>query len=174
MVIAVKALDSLGERFFAEQSTVGDIDNRERLSLSAYLMGKDHLFGVGLGNFHFWSMNRYAQQAGAEAITMAHNIWYLTFAEIGLPGLMAFALLWLRYYQVLLSSMIKSWRMKDPLVFPLLLGALVASEIIQFQNLFHFSYRNTAVFLIIHIIMAVTVRMYLELKSANYFGSSAL
>lgn len=167
ILVGAKSYDSLTERFFQEQSTRDDFDLRSSLNKSAMLMGLDHPFGVGLGNFHYWSMTKYGDIANTERITMCHNIWFLTFAELGFPGLVVFICFWLRYYQILLFSLGKAWWRYDRFAFPILLGAFSSMFLLQVQNLFHFSFRFTPVFFLSHIIIAASVRIYLELRESQ-------
>lgn len=162
LLVGVKAIDTLGDRFFKGQSTSADLDNRYRLSLAAYYMGQDHLFGVGLGNYHYWAIKKYAAKARSQPETMCHNMWYLTYGELGIFGLIAFIGLWIRFYQIAIYNLFKSWGLKNGMVFALVLGVFCASEVLQFQNLFHFSYRSTSIFYLVNLLFAISARVYIE------------
>ncbi len=85
--VLAKASDVLLERFVGGGSTQGAFDVRRNLNEAAVLMANDHVFGVGLGNFSVWSIRKYAEKAMAERYNIAHNVFYLTLAELGYFGL---------------------------------------------------------------------------------------
>lgn len=161
-LLFLKAADTLMVRF-NEKSIDEDMIERIHLDDAAYLMGKEHFFGVGLGNFSAWEVNSYGQRADANPYNIPHNIWFLTFAELGYLGIIFFVLIWVRFYQMLFSGIrifgrFDNWKYG----FPLLLGILAASIVIQFQNRFHFTYRQTSVYFIMHILSALAARAYAD------------
>jgi hypothetical protein len=81
---------------------------------------RDHFFGVGLNNWSYWVSHTYGERLGyqfddydtllavygplndkafanAYLAAPAHNLAALTLGELGVPGLVIFALLWLRW-----------------------------------------------------------------------------
>ncbi|GAB4237566.1 MAG: hypothetical protein Tsb0021_17360 [Chlamydiales bacterium] len=165
LLIVAKAADTLFERFFEMQSTDQDMGYRERLNEAAVLMARDHFFGVGLGNYLTYSTMWYADRVMADPTNIAHNVYYLTLAEMGIPGLIAFIIFWIRFYSINLVGLYRSWSLEHSYAFPVFLGAFCATIVMQFQNFFHFSFRVTPVFFLMHIIMGFVVSMYLEMKN---------
>lgn len=167
VLIFGKAVDSLMQRFSFRDNSAS-FDMRTRLNNTAMLMADDHPLGVGMGNFMAYNISQYGEMTGAEKSNIAHNVWFLTLGELGYPGLIAFSLIWLRFYQLILSALIRS--REDPrwYVHPALVGALGASVVLQFQNCFHFSYRQTSVYFLMIIFTAVAVRMYLSPLGRRY------
>lgn len=161
----LKAASTLHERFNKE-AIESSAEERKTVYQSAYLMGMEHTFGVGLGNFSAWQVNEYAQRSGSDPYGMAHHIWYLTFAELGFPGLIAFILIWLRFYQISCSAL-RTFKNFSHWIYgyPLILGIICASIVMQFQNRFHFSFRQTSVFLLMHICMAFSARAYADRRA---------
>jgi hypothetical protein len=158
----LKAAGTLLERFNVEEYDV-DIEERTLLNDAAYLMGKEHLFGVGLGNFSAWNINLYADRVGANSYNLAHNTWFLTFAEVGYPGIIFFALIWIRLYQMLFVSLRIYKRFSNVIYgYPLLIGILSSSIVMQFQNRYHFTYRQMSIYYTMHILMAIVARAYAD------------
>lgn len=161
-LLILKVLPLLLVRFSGTES---DIAFRKQLDEMAFLMAKDHFFGVGLGNYAAMVWLKYANLTHAMAnFIIGHNIWYLTLAEVGPIGLGLFVAIWLRYYQVLLFGYLRSFSSQNPLAFPALVGAFSATLPLQLQNMYHFSFRQTSVFYLFIFMMGVAVRMSLDLQ----------
>lgn len=101
VLAGTKATDSLVQRF--TDAPTSSRDARREFNIAAKLMAKDKLFGVGLNNFAYalTTSERYRQHisvmAHEEQAGVAHNIYRLTAAEIGYPGLLLFILVLLRF-----------------------------------------------------------------------------
>ncbi len=158
-----KAANTLAERFTWEQAGA-DYEDRKKVYAAAVLMADEHFTGVGLGNFSAWNLSGYADRVGAEEVSIAHNIWFLTLAEIGYIGLLFFILFWLRYLQMLTYVFYKFWGEKESVYFPLMLGVTGGLLFLHFQNLVHFTMRVGSIFILSQILIALTVRMYLDAR----------
>lgn len=161
-LMLVKASGTLMERFNQEE-TQGGFDLRDKLNAAAVLMAQDHFFGVGLGNYYAWSVSKYAVLAESGE-NIAHNIWYLTLGELGFLGLAIFIFIWLRFYQMILYCLRLSRFQKGYDAFLLVSGILAASTVLQFQNYFHFAYRETSIFFTMQILTGLLIRIYLDIK----------
>lgn len=138
------AWDTIEYQFTKMVSVKGSMDERLLFNEEARRMGVDHTWGVGLGNFSAWSWEKYQEDVSGDLApgVPAHNIWYLTFAELGGFGLLAFALIWLRTYQLAIGNFFRS----SGFVQMLALGVTLATVMVMLQSLLHFSYRNVAVY----------------------------
>jgi hypothetical protein len=161
--LLVKAAQNLMTRFSAE-SAVEDIRGRQLLNEAGVMMAKDHILGVGLGNFSAWNWNKYHELTNDDPESIAHNIWFLNLAEIGIFGLLAFIGLWLRFFQITFKALYWSYSDRSSLIFPLLLGALISAFYILFVNFFHFTYRVNSVTTMLHIFVGIAIGLYMILK----------
>lgn len=165
MLFFIRAADTLFTRFFVTEPFGVSYEYREMFNEEARLMSKDHILGVGLGNFSAFSIETYGKATGAEPGAMAHNIWFLNLGELGYPGLLAFAIFWIRYFQILFKDFFTKINRTDELTYTCLIGILGAMIILQVQDLFHFAYRHTSIFLITQILIGITVRIYIDNKA---------
>lgn len=124
-------------------------------------MARDRLFGVGMGNFSAWSWNRYAELVDPELQpgTPAHNIWYLTAGELGIPGLLALIWIWARFYAMTLPFL---WGKGTDLLTVLAVGAVSSTLVCHLQSLLQLGYRQTPMYFMIRILMAAAVAAYLD------------
>ena len=69
-------------------------------------MAKENVVGVGIGNFSAWSWLKYAAQVDEQLPpgTPPHNLWFINLGELGYPGLLAFILIWIKFYPEFLTS----------------------------------------------------------------------
>lgn len=163
--ITVKAYNTLMERF-SLASAASDLQFRYALNDIAVNMARDHPLGVGLGNYMAFSATQYATFSTEELrTTIAHNMWYLTLGEMGWIGLLLLAVIWLRFFQMVLSGLFRARHSRLPNAFSVLLGALAASIVMQVQNLVHYSFRQTSVLFLMTIIMGAAARAYLDLRT---------
>jgi hypothetical protein len=150
-----KAADTLSARFLVQQDAVSDIEYRGLYNEEARMMSHDHLFGVGLGNFSTYSWLKYGRAVGLnEYGTPAHNLWYLTLGELGVPGLLAFIFFWLRFYSIGLPFL---FRRRNALIYAVAASATAASMIGHIQNMLQLSYRQTSIYMFNQILIAMVV-----------------
>lgn len=149
------AADTLSARFLVQQDAVSDIEYRGLYNEEAKLMAKDHFFGVGLGNFSTYSWIKYGPAVNLnEYGTPAHNLLYLTYGELGLPGLLAFLFFWLRFYSIGLPFL---FRQRSTLIYAVAASATAASMIGHIQNLLQLSYRQTSIYMLNQILIGLVV-----------------
>lgn len=96
--VFVKAGDTIIDRFLNAPKMSGE--GRDMFEVAAHLMVTEHPLGVGVNNFSwFCDVGGYSARVGLPAIDrggIVHNVYWLTAAELGYVGLLAFALLLLR------------------------------------------------------------------------------
>ncbi len=159
VVLFLKSAGTLSDRF--NEGVFNDGGRAEYIQ-EAIMMADDHFFGVGVNNFSAYSIAKYADLVDTEKGAMVHNIWYLTMAEVGYIGFIPFVILWLRYFQILFSSLKNKYVRSIPFIYAVVLGVFGAVMILQLQNWYHFAYRQTSVFLLSHIYFGLIVRIYLD------------
>lgn len=162
-----KAAQTMSARFLTYETTAASLAERGAYNDAALLMGEEHLFGVGINNFSAFSVNEYAERVGTERGALAHEIWFLTFAELGYPGLIALIFFWLNFYWIFF----RCWRLESQnhnnLIYTVLIGIFASILVLQIQSLFHFSYRHTSVFFLSCIFLGLTVRCWMVLKEED-------
>jgi hypothetical protein len=149
------AADTLTSRFLVQQDAVSDIEYRGLYNKEAKMMARDHVFGVGLGNFSTYSWLKYGRAVGLnEYGTPAHNLWYLTLGELGFPGLIAFIFFWLRFYSIGMPFL---FRRRTALIYAVAASSVAASMIGHIQNMLQLSYRQTSIYMLNQILIGVVV-----------------
>jgi len=111
------------EASFEQEYFDTNVDGRGVYLRLSQLIVKDHFFGVGLNNWSYWVSRTYGARLGyrfddySNLISVygtkddkvfadsylaapAHNLAALTLGELGVPGLLIFALLWLRWISI--------------------------------------------------------------------------
>ncbi len=141
----------------------------------------DRFFGVGLNNWSYWVSNEYGPQQGwlfvpyigtehwpsdvvppgrnldAAQAAPAHNLGALTLGELGIPGLILFAALWMRWFQMGASFL---WpRLTDPM-YRMGAGFFFASWGIFLQSLTEWVYRQTQIFFTFNMILGALASLY--------------
>lgn len=158
----LKAADTLISRFFVTETYDESMGERLKYIMEAKMMAQDFFFGTGLGNFSAWSWSRYSTLAEAPPGTLVHNIWFLTVAEVGYIGLGIFALIWARFYQMIISMMVRRLYWRESTLFIGMIGVLTASLVLHLQNLYHFSFRQLSIFFITNVIFGFLSAIYQE------------
>ena len=157
------AMDTLAGRFIGEQDAASDMAYRGKYNDQAKLMAKDHLFGIGMGNFSARSWTEYAARVDPDLPpgTPAHNNWYLTLGELGWPGVIMLALIWLRYFLLLIPFYFKR---KKNILSTLALAGCTSIIVNQIQSLLQLGYRQTPMFLMTMIFMGIGVAAWYTKK----------
>jgi O-antigen ligase len=148
------AAKTLLERFVGEQDAAGDLEYRMYYNNQAKLMAGDNLFGVGLGNFSAFSWDRYAAMVDPDNPpgTPAHNIWFLTLGETGYPGLLVFALFWIRFFAM--AGPLIAWRLRG-MELSAVTGATLLCVVCHVQSMVQLSFRQTPIFFMLMISLAI-------------------
>lgn len=122
----LKAADTLIERF--RDAPQESAEAREEFNVAAGMMVRDHFLGVGLNNFslvltqtpeyrqHFRAM------AGEQQAGVAHQIYLLTAAEMGYPGLVLFLVVIGRFGWLAAKGAWRSRSLEGLLLFAFALG----------------------------------------------------
>jgi O-antigen ligase len=89
--VLAKGADTIVRRF--GEAPAESMEERRRLDAAALMMVRDHPLGVGANHFTWMLVNRgYGERAGLDPRSRTanvHNIYWLTAAEMGYPGLLA-------------------------------------------------------------------------------------
>jgi len=174
--IAVKSWNTLKARF-AESNLKAEYGNNRNLGRGYYIriahaIMDDRFLGVGLNNWSYWVSEKYGPQLGYRFVhykgtdhepshkipagsnvddaqaAPAHNLGALTAGELGWPGLILFALLWLRWFQMGASFL---WpRAPDPMR-RIGVGILFCLCGLFLQSLTEWVFRHSPVFYTAHI-----------------------
>ena len=156
--VLAAAADTLMERFVSEQDAAGDLEYRMYYNNQAKLMAADKLFGVGPGNFSAMSWDRYAGLVNPDNPpgTPAHNIWFLTLGETGYPGLLVFALFWLRFFTM--AGPLVIWRLLG-MECAAVTGATLLCVVCHVQSMVQLSFRQTPIFFLLMIAIAIVASL---------------
>jgi len=170
---ALKGWATLSDRFEEVNNLESYADARPLYNQEGTLMANDNLFGVGLGNFSAYSITKYAKLVSMDPLedrgTLAHNIWFLTLGELGYPGLIAFIGIWLSCGIILVKSIFFSLRKKYSVYFLHSFACLLSFLALHFQNLYHYSYRDSHVYYLAQIILGLSVGIYLLIRHRMRF-----
>ncbi len=130
--LSFKTWDSLKGRYaeatFADEYLDDQQEGRGYYLRVAKVIVEDKFFGVGLNNWSFWVSKKYGAMVGRPYddygdvhgnkpddqtiedlvwAAPAHNLAALTVGELGVPGLILFGLLWVRWFQMGLRFLFK-------------------------------------------------------------------
>ncbi len=160
------AMDTLLNRFVGQQSASEDMAYRSLYNSEAKLMAREHHWGVGLGNFSAWSWVKYAKEVDPDMPpgTPAHNNWYLTLGEIGVPGVLALALLWLRYFTLAAPFYFSS---RKDLMHALAVASCTAVLADHLQSCLQLGYRQSPMYSMMMILVGLTVAAWYVRRDKN-------
>ncbi len=191
--ITIKGWHSLTSRF-EEVSLKDEYGNKRNLGRGYYLrvarvIAVNEPFGVGLNNWSYWVSGKYSHMLGygfvpyrgtdrepsqiipkgalvddeAQAAP-AHNLSALTVGELGIPGLVIFLLVWLRWFQMGASFL---WpRLADPMhrtgvgIFFCLLGGFLHSWT-------EWALRQYTLYFMLHILVGALASLYVLKRRAR-------
>lgn len=160
---------------FSEEYIATDGENRGIYIRWALMMGEDHTFGVGLNNWSYWVSKDYGHRVGAFKYNEyilgqteddersdrgtyappAHNLLALTLGELGYPGLVVFALIWLRW---LLLGVRYFFRRSDPFR-NWGLGLALGVGGIFLHSVTEWNYRQTALLFSTHLFVGALISL---------------
>ncbi|MBU6399376.1 MAG: O-antigen ligase family protein, partial [Verrucomicrobia bacterium] len=158
---------SLEEEYFDESK-----QGRGYYLRLAHAIMEEHFLGIGLNNWSYWVSKRYGPREGypyedyddleytpskeiASSIQYAapaHNLEALTVGELGVPGLVIFCLLWLRWFWI--GKRFLRGRSPAPM-HRLGIGICFGIAGIFLQSLFEWVYRQTPIFLTFNVLLGV-------------------
>jgi hypothetical protein len=178
---------------FKDTNLAQEYGNNRTLGRGYYIrvaeaIATDQMFGVGLNNWSYWVSEKYGPRLGyrfvhykgtdVEPSTVippesnvdeaqaapAHSLAALTAGELGIPGLILFALLWMRWFQMALSFL---WpRTADPLR-RIGVGLFFALCGIFLQSLTEWVFRHSPIYYVININLGVLASLYYLKKQAK-------
>lgn len=163
------------------QEYKGHTQNRGYYFTVAKAIMQDRFFGVGLNNWSYLVSNEYGPALGWHFVPYigtenypsdvvppgrdideaqaapAHNLGALTVGELGIPGLLIFTLLWLRWFQMGASFL--PWRVPDPTL-RLGAGIFFCTWGLFCQSFTEWVYRQTAIFFTFHVLAGTLASLY--------------
>ncbi len=166
-LLVLKSWDLLayryGEATLAEEYLDDQSEGRGVYLRWAAAIVEDHFLGVGLNNWSYWVSKVYGPRLGFEYedydeiqtqpekadlpsiryAAPAHSLAALTVGELGVPGLVLFGLMWLRWFQMGAGFLRR--RRSDPM-FRLGVGLFFGTCGIFMQSTTEWTYRQTAIF----------------------------
>ncbi|MEI8139626.1 MAG: O-antigen ligase family protein [bacterium] len=159
VVVLAMALNTLMNRFGGEQDASADLAYRGLYNQEGRLMAKDHAWGVGLGNFSAWSWLKYAGDVDPDLPpgTPAHNNWYLTLGELGIPGVIALAFFWLRFAGLALPFYVRKGK---SLFHALAVASTTALLVDHLQSCLQLGYRQTPMYFMMMIFVGMVVAVW--------------
>jgi O-Antigen ligase len=180
-----KSWNSLKARF--ESSNLEqEYANKKTLGRGYYIriakaIAGDQLFGVGLNNWSYWVSQKYGPKLGYRFVPYsgtdrdpkttippesnvdeaqaapAHSLGALTAGELGLPGLILFGLVWLRWFQMGASFL---WpRTTDPMR-RMGVGLFFGFSGIFLQSLTEWVFRQSPIYFEFNILLGALVSVY--------------
>ena len=164
---------------FQESSLEGEYGNKHSMGRGYYLrmaraIADDHLLGVGLNNWSWWVSNKYGPRLGYRFVPYrsmdkdpstivppdsnvdmaqaapAHNLGALTLGELGIPGLILFALLWLRWFIMGVGFL---WKRTPEPMRRIGVGLFFGLAGIFLHSLTEWVFRQSPIYYVIHILL---------------------
>ena len=155
----------------------------------AEAISAEKFFGVGLNNWSFWVSNKYGPKLGykfnpyrgtdrepsyviPEGITNiddpqaapAHNLGALTVGELGIPGLLIFGLLWMRWVQMGASFL---WRRSADPLRQIGAGIFFSVGCMFLQSITEWVFRHSPIFYMFHILIGILASLYYMKRQAR-------
>jgi hypothetical protein len=176
-----RSWDTISDRFkeatFEEEYLDKNLEGRGFYLRLAWAIMADRPFGVGLNNWSHWVSKQYGPQIGTpyedydslssrpdreEVDDMnhaapAHNLAALVVGELGVPGLLLFGLLWMRWLQMGLCFV---GRRNPQPTHQLALGILFGIGGVLLQSATEWTFRQTHIFITFHILAGVLASLY--------------
>jgi hypothetical protein len=183
--VLAKSWKTLQSRF-QETNLSAEYANTKNLGRGYYIrvakaIAEDRLFGVGLNNWSYWVSQQYGPKLGyrfvkyrgtdAEPSTIippdsnvdeaqaapAHSLGALTAGELGLPGLVLFAILWIRWFQMGASFL---WQRTPEPMRRLGVGLFFGLAGLFLQSLTEWVFRHSPIYYTAHILLGVLASLY--------------
>jgi O-antigen ligase len=165
-VVLLRALDTIIERF--TEAPEASAHGRDLFELAAQSMLRDHPGGVGINQFsHVLSRGGYADRIGIPPIDrdgIVHNIYWLTAAETGYLGIVAYVALLAWPLLVALRAL---RRTRDSVEADILAGAAVALLLTCAQGTLEWIARQTAMSYLFYFVIAIIAAMATRTSAAR-------
>jgi O-antigen ligase len=176
--------NSLAERFgessWQDETDTEKFENRGQYFGLAKAILKDRFFGVGLNNWSYHVSKTYGERTGspyedyddippsvlygeeiydwaAKYAPPAHNLGVITVGEMGVPGLIIFLMLWLRWFSMGARFL---WRRVSDPMYRIGTGIFFCICGIFLQSLTEWVYRQTAILLTFHVLLGTLASLY--------------
>lgn len=167
----------------------GDRGTYFRIGIPAIRNGP--VFGMGLNNWSYWVANKYGALAGIPQIPYpggthpptinaatgkvekagaapAHNLYLLTAGEVGIPGLILYLALFIRWLTMNGSVVLLR---RDDLIANTRAGVAIGLIGVMIISWTEWDFRQTGIFFMAHVLMAVgAVLYYYRPKSQKFMG----
>ena len=183
--LAAKSWKTLSERFHSS-SLKDEYENKKNLGRGYYIriakvIAREQLFGVGLNNWSYWVSNKYGPKLGYPFVPYrgpdkepsdkipensildeaqaapAHSLGALTVGELGIPGLVLFSLVWIRWFQMGGSFLRK--KEPDPLR-QIAVGIFFGFCGMFLQCLTEWFFRHLPLYYVFHVMLGVLMSLY--------------
>ena len=190
--LIAKSWKTLGERFH-ESTLAQEYGNKKNLGRGYYIriakaISKVEFFGVGLNNWSYWVSNKYGPKQGYRFVPYrgpdhepsnkipsdsnvdeaqaapAHNLGALTLGELGIPGLVLFTVVWLRWFQMGGSFLLR--RDPDPMR-RIGVGLFFGFCGMFLQCLTEWVFRHLPLYYVFHVMLGVLMSLYYVKRQAN-------
>jgi hypothetical protein len=157
--------DSLAREYLGQDMP----DSRGYYLRLARAIEEDRFFGVGLNNWSYWVSKKYAAEVlpyeadedyddltyapskqllpSFRYAAPAHNLGALTLGELGMPGLVLFAIVWLRWFHMGARFL---WPRIPQAMWRVGVGIFFGSVGLFLQSLTEWTFRQTHIFLTFH------------------------
>lgn len=176
-----KSWDILKQRYdqatFEQEYLDEQADGRGRYLRQAKVIVDERLFGVGLNNWSYWVSKSFGARLGImyedyddieyqpskEILSSihyaapAHNLGAITVGELGWPGLIVFAFVWLRWLQTGLGFL---WKRSPAAMHRLGVGIFFGTCGIFLESLFEWVYRQTQILFVFHLLLGTLASLY--------------
>jgi hypothetical protein len=179
--VLARSWDTLKDRYleatFEQEYLDENLEGRGFYLRLAKAIMADRFFGVGLNNWSHWVSKTYGPRLGTpyedyDSLTSipdpdevesfnhaapAHNLGALVIGELGIPGMLLFAVLWMRWFQMGASFI---WPRVPVAMHRLGVGILFGMGGVFLQSVTEWTFRQTHIFLTFHILLGVLASLY--------------
>jgi O-antigen ligase len=182
--------DTFKERFeeagLKQELDTTQFENRGQYYGLAKVILHDHFLGLGLNNWSYHVSKSYGEKIGspyedyddippsvlysaeiydwaAKYAPPAHNLALITVGELGIPGLILFGILWIRWFWIGAKFL---WRRTSDPLYRMGTGIFFGMCGIFLQSLTEWVYRQTQILLTFHVLLGALMGLYLMKKRA--------
>ena len=170
-VVLAKSHDSIIDRF--TQAPEGSELARERFNGAAAAMLDDHPLGIGINQYsHVLEHHGYAEEFGMPEIdkdAVAHHIYWLTLAELGWVGLVAYVLL---LFAVWWTALKGTLRMRGDIRGDVILGCFAGLTAMYVHGNFEWVARQTPMTYLFFAVAGMTAALYKQWSQEQRVGEA--
>ena len=187
-VLLFRSWDTLKDRFegsdLKEEYSKSNFESRGFYLWITHEIAAERFWGLGLNNWSWWVSSVYGPRLGVPYIGYpaeseapskdspydlgfappAHCLAALTLGELGQVGAWIFAILWLRWLQMGASFL---WRRSPDPEHRLGVGIFFGTCGVFLQSITEWVYRQTSIFLTVHILLGVLASLYYLKRNAR-------